>query len=278
MRIAQEEIFGPVLTVIPALPPAAVTPAPAAPNTWAVDGAHSSAGFAVKHLMVSTVRGTLGPVTGSIVWDGKTAQSIKADVTIDVKKLNTGIEQRDNHLRSDDFFNAEKFPAITFKSKRVIPGAGGAFKLVGDLTIRDVTKEVTLDCEAGSFTALIGPSGCGKSTMLRLALGLDTADSGTAEIGGLAPRAAASTGTTGVAFQDAALLPWRSVEANSPRRWRSAWQESTRLAMRRRYAARSPVAVRRDWRIDSQRETTLRPACAWRPATAWGSRSSAAPA
>ena len=127
-------------------------PAPAAPNTWAVDGAHSSAGFAVKHLMVSTVRGTLGPVTGSIVWDGKTAQSIKADVTIDVKKLNTGIEQRDNHLRSDDFFNAEKFPAITFKSKRVIPGAGGAFKLVGDLTIRDVTKEVTLDCEAPAPT------------------------------------------------------------------------------------------------------------------------------
>ena len=75
-------------------------------------------------------------------------------------------------------------------------------------------QSVSLDCEAGSFTALIGPSGCGKSTMLRLALGLDTADSGSAEIGGLAPKAAASTGTTGVAFQDAALLPWRSVEAN----------------------------------------------------------------
>ena len=75
-----------------------------------------------------------------------------ADVSIDVKKLSTGVDQRDNHLRSDDFFNAEKFPAITFKSKRVIPGAGGAFKLVGDLTIRDVTKEVTLDCEAPAPT------------------------------------------------------------------------------------------------------------------------------
>ena len=73
---------------------------------------------------------------------------------------------------------------------------------------------VSLDCEAGSFTALIGPSGCGKSTMLRLALGLETPDSGTVEIGGLAPVAAASTGTTGVAFQDSALLPWRSIEAN----------------------------------------------------------------
>lgn len=101
--------------------------------------------------------------------------------------------------------------------------------MAGDRSIRlrDVSKtfrtrgetftalqSVSLDCEAGSFTALIGPSGCGKSTMLRLALGLDTADSGTAEIGGMAPKAAASTGTTGVAFQDAALLPWRSVEAN----------------------------------------------------------------
>jgi len=75
-------------------------------------------------------------------------------------------------------------------------------------------QSVSLDCEAGSFTALIGPSGCGKSTLLRLALGLDTADTGSAEIGGLAPKAAASTGTTGVAFQDSALLPWRSAEAN----------------------------------------------------------------
>jgi NitT/TauT family transport system ATP-binding protein len=73
---------------------------------------------------------------------------------------------------------------------------------------------VSLDCEPGSFTALIGPSGCGKSTLLRLALGLETPDSGSVEIGGLAPGAAASTGTTGVAFQDSALLPWRSVEAN----------------------------------------------------------------
>jgi NitT/TauT family transport system ATP-binding protein len=74
--------------------------------------------------------------------------------------------------------------------------------------------DVTLDCEPGSFTALIGPSGCGKSTLLRLALGLEAPDAGTVEIGGLAPKDAASTGTTGVAFQDSALLPWRSVEAN----------------------------------------------------------------
>ena len=75
-------------------------------------------------------------------------------------------------------------------------------------------ESVSLDCESGSFTALIGPSGCGKSTLLRIALGLETPDSGTAEIGGLAPNAASVTGTTGIAFQDSALLPWRNVESN----------------------------------------------------------------
>lgn len=73
---------------------------------------------------------------------------------------------------------------------------------------------VSLDCPTGSFTALIGPSGCGKSTMLRLALGLDAADSGLVSISGLAPGDAAKAGITGVAFQDAALMPWRTVEDN----------------------------------------------------------------
>jgi NitT/TauT family transport system ATP-binding protein len=78
----------------------------------------------------------------------------------------------------------------------------------------EALKSVSLDCAPGSFTALIGPSGCGKSTILRLALGLEVADTGSVEIGGEAPRNATSAGVTGVAFQDAALLPWRSVEAN----------------------------------------------------------------
>lgn len=86
------------------------------------------------------------------------------------------------------------------------------FSLRGEsLTALD---QVSLDCRPGSFTALIGPSGCGKSTLLRLALGLETANSGTVTLGGLKPREAAIRGLTGIAFQDAALLPWRSVESN----------------------------------------------------------------
>lgn len=118
-----------------------------APNTWAIDSSHSAARFAVRHMMVSTVRGTLGPVSGGIVYDGKNLSSIVADVSIDVKGLSTGDERRDAHLRTPDFFAADQYPNIRFKSTRVVAGAGGAFKLIGDLTIRDVTKSVTLDVE-----------------------------------------------------------------------------------------------------------------------------------
>lgn len=80
--------------------------------------------------------------------------------------------------------------------------------------VTEALRHVSLDCAPGSFTALIGPSGCGKSTILRLSLGLDTADAGTISVDGLPPTDATRKGVTGVAFQDAALLPWRSVEKN----------------------------------------------------------------
>jgi polyisoprenoid-binding protein YceI len=118
------------------------------PNQWQVDGSHSSANFSVRHLMVSTVRGQLGPVSGTVEYDGKDVRTIKADVTIDVKAINTQNANRDNDLRGTEFFDAAKYPTITFKSKRVEPGTGGAFKLIGDLTIRSTTKEVALDVEA----------------------------------------------------------------------------------------------------------------------------------
>jgi polyisoprenoid-binding protein YceI len=98
--------------------------------------------------MVSTVRGQLGTMSGTVEYDGKDVRTIKTDVTIDVKAINTQNANRDNDLRGSEFFDTATYPSITFKSKRVEPGAGGAFKLVGDLTIRNVTKEVVLDVEA----------------------------------------------------------------------------------------------------------------------------------
>ena len=141
-------------------PPAAQTPAspqqqrpqapPLGPNQWQIDTGHSAATFSVRHNVVSTVRGSLGAISGTIEYDGKDVKSVKADVAVDVTRISTQNERRDNHLRSDDFFNAEKFPTMTFKSKRVEPGSDGKFKLVGDLTIRDKTNEVVLEVEGPS--------------------------------------------------------------------------------------------------------------------------------
>jgi polyisoprenoid-binding protein YceI len=139
-------VIGCALLAGPAL---AQTP-PGASEAWTIDPNHSSANFAVKHMMVSTVRGKLGKVSGNVAWDGKSVASIEADVTIDVTGLDTGVEARDNDLRSENFFNAAAYPSVVFKSKKVIPGTGGEFRLVGDLTIHGTTKEVTLDVEGPS--------------------------------------------------------------------------------------------------------------------------------
>ena len=119
----------------------------AAVRTWNIDASHSIAEFAVRHMMVSTVKGRFGRLEGAIEGDeaNPTASSVRA--TIDVASIDTSDEQRDAHLRSDDFFNAEKYPHITFVSKRIERVDAESFRIVGDLTIRDVTKEVVLDTE-----------------------------------------------------------------------------------------------------------------------------------
>ena len=147
-------------------PPAAQTPPPAqpqgqqqqprpqlpplGPNEWRIDANHSAANFSVRHLMVSTVRGKLGRISGTLEYDGKDVRSIKADVTIDVNAIDTQNEGRDKDLRSDNFFDVANHPNITFKSTRAEPGTDGRFKLIGDLTIRGTTKEVVLDVEGPS--------------------------------------------------------------------------------------------------------------------------------
>jgi polyisoprenoid-binding protein YceI len=114
-------------------------------TTWAIDPAHAELGFAVRHLMLSTVRGRFGAVSGTITVDEKNPKSAKVDVTVDVTSIDTRQEMRDNHLRSADFFDAANHPAMHFVSKRIEGNATGTFKLIGDLTIRGTTREVALD-------------------------------------------------------------------------------------------------------------------------------------
>jgi polyisoprenoid-binding protein YceI len=122
-------------------------PAAAATSTWQIDPAHSSAQFAVKHLAISTVRGAFTSVKGSVQFDDRDLTRSSVDVTIDVNSVDTREPNRDKDLRSDHFFDAEHFPVITFKSKRVEQVAPGKLKITGDLTIHGITKEVALDVD-----------------------------------------------------------------------------------------------------------------------------------
>jgi len=140
----------PPATQTPAAPPQRPAQPPLGPNQWRIDANHSAASFSVRHNVVSTVRGQLGAISGTIEYDGKDVNSIKADVSIDMTGINTGNQGRDNDLRSPNFFDVAQYPTLTFKSKRVEAGAAGHFKLVGDLTIRGNTREVVLDVEGPS--------------------------------------------------------------------------------------------------------------------------------
>ncbi len=113
--------------------------------TWKIDPSHSSVEFAVKHMMFSTVKGTFTSVDGTIVADEANPANSSVNVTIDVATVNTRDEKRDGHLKAADFFDAEKFPTITFATTRVEPVSEGRLKVHGNLTIRDVTREVVLD-------------------------------------------------------------------------------------------------------------------------------------
>ena len=129
-----------------ALTAALALPAAAAPITYQIDTSHSVAAFSVRHLMVSNVRGELGAVTGTVVYDKDDATKSTVEATIDVKAINTRDEKRDAHLKGDEFFDVAKHPTITFKSTKV-EKAGDKLKVSGELTMRGVTKPVTLDVE-----------------------------------------------------------------------------------------------------------------------------------
>jgi polyisoprenoid-binding protein YceI len=115
-----------------------------AADTWNLDGAHSQASFTVKHLLISKVRGEFAKTTAKVVLDEADVTRSSVEATIEVASVNTRDEKRDAHLKTPDFFDAAKFPTITFKSTKV-EKAGEGLKVTGDLTIRGVTKSAVLD-------------------------------------------------------------------------------------------------------------------------------------
>jgi polyisoprenoid-binding protein YceI len=117
-------------------------------SRWQLDSAHTQVEFRAKHMMITTVRGRFADTSGTIMVDEENPENSSVEVRIDARSIDTRVEDRDTHLRSEDFLNVEKYPEVTFRSKR-IEGAhaepGDEFLVVGDLTIRGETKEVELD-------------------------------------------------------------------------------------------------------------------------------------
>ena len=116
-------------------------------TTYQIDPAHSSAHFTVRHMMVTNVRGAFSKVSGTVVYDPDNPADTSIEAVIDATSIFTREEARDTHLKSADFFDVEKYPNITFKSKKVEPAGDGELKVIGDLTIHGVTREVALKVE-----------------------------------------------------------------------------------------------------------------------------------
>jgi polyisoprenoid-binding protein YceI len=123
-------------------------------STWNIDPAHSHAEFKVRHMMISNVKGSFSGLSGALTHDEADSTGSSVTVSIPVATLTTGDPQRDGHLKSADFFDAEKFPTITFKSLKVDRLEEGKIVVSGELTVHGVTKTVTLDVE--------GPTAPGK--------------------------------------------------------------------------------------------------------------------
>lgn len=116
-------------------------------STWTIDASHTLVEFAVKHMMIATVKGRFGEVSGTIVLDEASLENSSVEVEIDAASIDTRNADRDAHLRSADFFDVENHPKLTFRSRRIEPQGGGVFRVVGDLTIRGTTREVVLEVE-----------------------------------------------------------------------------------------------------------------------------------
>lgn len=128
----------------------ATTATPASLITWKLDPAHSGAEFKVRHMMISNVKGSFSGLSGTLVENPADPSRSTVEASIDVATLNTGDAQRDGHLKSADFFDAEKHSSLTFKSTKVEPAGKGDYKVTGDLTLHGITKSVTFAVEGVS--------------------------------------------------------------------------------------------------------------------------------
>jgi polyisoprenoid-binding protein YceI len=162
------------------------TPNPAEFTTWKLDPAHSSADFKIKHMMISNVKGSFSGLTGTLtehVTD-KTLSSVEASVPIST--VSTGDAQRDGHLKSADFFDAEKYPAMTFKSTSVKPNGDGGYNVTGDLSLHGETRQQTFVVD--------GPSAPGKDPWGNTRIGLSATTKISRKDYGLSWNAALETG------------------------------------------------------------------------------------
>ena len=149
----------------------ATAPTSAFSTKWTIDKVHSNVRFSVSHLVVSDVEGSFKSFDGSLENSKDDFSDAKINFTVDVSSISTDNEMRDNHLKSDDFFNAAKFPQITFSSTSFQPLGNNKYKLTGNLTIRDVTKPVSFDVSYGGQVNAMGGTHIGfkaKTTINRL--------------------------------------------------------------------------------------------------------------
>ena len=116
-------------------------------TTWKLDPAHSHAEFKVKHMMISNVKGSFSSLSGTLTEHATDATLSSVEATIDIATISTGDAQRDTHLKSADFFDVEKYPAMTFKSTQVKPNGDSGYDVTGDLTMHGVTRQQTFAVE-----------------------------------------------------------------------------------------------------------------------------------
>ncbi len=131
--------------VLAGLVAALALPSLAATSTWNIDPFHTNAQFLVRHLGISNVQGEFTKISGTVTLDDADVTKSSVSATIDVTSIDTRVSRRDDDLKSDGFFDADKFPTMTFQSTKIVKSGDGTLKMTGNLTIKGVTKEVTFD-------------------------------------------------------------------------------------------------------------------------------------